>query len=109
SGQGATLNIAANTNAYTLTDEATWATFGNPGDLKTLFARDEPGLHNVYSIIRVNPERHPGLNAVDALIFADWLTSKAGHAAISSFRTNGEEGDDEDGGSLFQPERQLAG
>lgn len=101
SGQGATLNIAANTGAYTLTDEATWATFGNPGSLETLFSEGEPALDNVYSIIRVNPKRHPGLNAEDALIFADWLTSKAGQAAISSFKT--------DGRSLFQPIVRLAG
>lgn len=101
SGQGATLNIAANTGAYTLTDEATWATFGNSGDLETLFARDEPALGNVYSVIRVNPRRHPGLNAEGALIFTEWLTSKKGQAAISSFKAGGR--------SLFWPERRLSG
>ncbi len=105
SGQGATLNIAANTGAYTLTDEATWATFGNPGNLETLFAQDEPSLtpllDNVYSIIRVNPELHAGLNVNDAQTFANWLTSKAGQAAISSFQAGGR--------SLFQPVGRLAG
>jgi len=101
SGQGATLNIAANTGAYTLTDAATWATFGNPGQLKTLFAKDEPALGNIYSVIRVNPERHQGLNAEDALTFADWLTSKAGQSTIESFRTHGR--------SLFRPVGRLAG
>ncbi|MGI9488012.1 MAG: substrate-binding domain-containing protein [Geminicoccaceae bacterium] len=105
SGQGATLNIAVNTEAYTLTDEATWATFGNPGNLETLFADDEsthdPLLDNVYSIIRVNPGRHPGLNAKDALSLADWLTSKAGQAAILSFKAGGR--------SLFRPVSRLAG
>lgn len=101
SGQGATLNIAANTSAYTLTDEATWATFGNPGGLQELLARDEPLLRNIYSVIRVNPERHSGLNAEGALIFADWLTSEAGQAAISSFKAGGR--------SLFRPAGRLAG
>ncbi|MEM8949387.1 MAG: substrate-binding domain-containing protein [Pseudomonadota bacterium] len=101
SGQGATLNIAANTSAYTLTDEATWATFGNPGNLETLFSNDEPALDNVYSLIRVNPDRHPGLNAADATTLADWLTSKAGQAVISSFRV--------DGRALFRPINRLAG
>lgn len=101
SGQGATLNIAANTGAYVLTDEATWATFGNPGDLATLYTGDEPLLDNVYSVIRVNPERHLGLNAEGALIFADWLTSKAGQAAIESFKAGGRK--------LFRPIGQLAG
>lgn len=101
SGQGATLNIAANTDAYMLTDEATWATFGNPGNLEVLHAGDEPALHNVYSIIRVNPERYPGLNAEDALIFSDWLASKAGQEAITSFRA----GDHQ----LFRPVTGLSG
>lgn len=101
SGQGATLNIAANTGAYTLTDEATWATFGNRGDLQALYAREEPALRNIYSIIRVNPKRHPGVNAEDALTFADWLTSETGKAAILSFKVGGK--------SLFQPESRLAG
>ena len=117
SGQGATLNITVNFGAYTLTDEATWATFGNPGDLETLFDDRGPrtetapdqagdpgldsGLDNVYSVIRVNPERHPGINAEDALVFADWLTSKAGQAAIASFTAGGR--------TLFQPMSRLAG
>ncbi|MEZ5930916.1 MAG: substrate-binding domain-containing protein [Alphaproteobacteria bacterium] len=101
SGQGATLNIAANTGAYVLTDEATWTTFGNPGDLEVLLAGDDPALDNFYSVIRVNPERHPGLNAEAALTFADWLTSKAGQAVIESFKV--------DGRSLFQPISDLSG
>lgn len=101
SGQGATLNIAANTNAYTLTDDATWATFSNPGALRLLFGKDEPVLRNLYSVIRVNPERHAELNARDALAFADWLTSKAGQSAILSFRVNDR--------SLFRPASELSG
>jgi tungstate transport system substrate-binding protein len=101
SGQGATLNIAANTNAYTLTDEATWATFGNPGGLEALVDKDDPALDNLYSVIRVSPERHAGLNADGALAFADWLTSKAGQSAILSFRV----GDH----PLFRPVSDLSG
>jgi tungstate transport system substrate-binding protein len=101
SGQGATLNIAANLGAYVLTDEATWATFGNRGDLDVLFSQDEPSLRNVYSVIRVNPERYSMVNAEDALTFADWLTSAAGQAAIRSFKANGR--------ALFRPAADLAG
>ena len=101
SGQGASLNIAANIQAYTLTDEATWRTFRNPVGLRLLFRRDEPALRNLYSVIRVNPERHGTLNADGAIIFADWLTSKAGQSSIASFKL--------DGRSLFQPAGRLAG
>ncbi|MEL6964420.1 MAG: substrate-binding domain-containing protein [Pseudomonadota bacterium] len=101
SGQGATLNIAANTNAYTLTDDATWATFSNPGALELHVDKDEPALRNLYSIIRVNPERHAGLNVQDALAFTDWLTSKSGQSAILSFQVNGR--------PLFRPVGDLSG
>lgn len=101
SGQGATLNIAANTGAYVLTDEATWQTFGNPGGLRVVFSRHEPALDNPYSVIRTNPRNHHGLNVEGALTFADWLTSKAGQAAIAGFKV--------DGRSLFRPADQLAG
>lgn len=100
-GQGATLNIAANTGAYVLTDEATWATFGNRGQLDLLYDGSEAAMNNVYSVIRVNPKRHPGVNAEGARLFADWLTSKAGRAAISSFKF--------DGRLLFWPEGEAAG
>lgn len=88
-GQGATLNIAVNLNAYCLVDEATWVTFKNHGNLKLLFDRDDAQMNNLYSIILVNPDRFPGVNGSDAAIFADWLTSPEGSGAINSFKTNG--------------------
>lgn len=103
SGQGATLNIAVNLGAYCLTDEATWATFRNRGELITLFDRNERLLDNSYSIILVNPERFPKVNHTGATAFADWLTSDAGGAVISSFRIAGKQ--------LFQTgsKKRLAG
>jgi tungstate transport system substrate-binding protein len=101
SGQGATLNIAANTNAYTLTDEATWITFGNPGKLRALFTKDDPALRNLYSVIRVNPEQHGTINVEGAMILADWLTSKAGQGSITSFQVMGR--------TLFEAADPLAG
>jgi tungstate transport system substrate-binding protein len=44
-GMGATLNIAAAMNAYTLTDRATWANFKNRQDLEILTDGD-PALFN---------------------------------------------------------------
>ena len=40
SGMGATLNLAAEMGAYTLTDRATWLTFGNKRNLMVLFEGD---------------------------------------------------------------------
>ena len=62
SGQGATLNIAANTGAYTLTDDATWATFGNPGELGVLYPKegDGPPRPGARPGTRQCLQRHPG-------------------------------------------------
>ncbi len=91
SGQGATLNIAVNLGAYCLTDEATWASFKNRGDLETLFDRDDALMDNLYSIILANPERFPKTNNRGAVSFADWLTSPEGREAITSFSVNGKQ------------------
>ena len=46
---GATLNIAAGKNAYTVTDRATWISFRNKSDLDILF-EGHPALFNQYGI-----------------------------------------------------------
>ena len=55
---GATLNIAAEMQAYALTDRGTWISFKNRGGLEVLFEGD-PALFNHYGVILVNPEKHP--------------------------------------------------
>lgn len=88
SGMGATLNLSQALDAYTLTDRGTWITFGNKGDLTMLFAGD-PALFNPYSIILVNPARHPYAKTELARQFADWLTSDTGQNAIGRFSIMG--------------------
>jgi tungstate transport system substrate-binding protein len=90
SGMGATLNVASSMAGYTLTDRASWVSFGNKGELEILVEGDER-LHNPYSVIVVNPERHPHVRASEAQIFVDWLTSARGQAAIDAFRIDGEQ------------------
>ncbi len=85
SGMGATLNFAAAQGAYTITDRATWLGFRNRDQLSILVQRDSR-MFNPYGVILVNPNRHPNVKYADAKAFADWLTSSAGRAAISSFR-----------------------
>ncbi len=89
SGMGATLNVAASRNAYTLTESGTWTSFGNRGHLAVLVA-DDPRLNNPYAVIVVSPARHPYVNADDAGAFADWLTSPEGQRAIADFAVAGE-------------------
>ena len=89
-GMGPTLNVAAGLNAYTLTDRATWANFKNRQDLEIL-AEGDPALFNPYGSILVNPAKWPHVKAAEAKTWHEWLTSKAGLDAITSYRINGEE------------------
>ncbi|MEE9453050.1 MAG: substrate-binding domain-containing protein [Paracoccaceae bacterium] len=88
SGMGTTLNFASAADAYTISDDGTWTTFHNHGDLVQLFAGDET-LFNPYGIILVNPERYAHVNYQSARIFSDWLTSPAGQEAIGAFIVDG--------------------
>lgn len=90
SGMGATLNTAGAMNGYTLTDRASWVSFGNKGDLEILVEGDSR-LHNPYTAIVVNPERHPHVHAREAQAFVDWLVSAQGQALIAAFRVDGQQ------------------
>jgi tungstate transport system substrate-binding protein len=98
-GMGPTLNIAAGLNAYTLTDRATWANFKNRQELEILTEGD-PALFNPYGSILVNPSKWPHVKAAEAKAWHEWLTSKPGLDAISSYRVDGEQ--------LFFPPRSAA-
>ena len=89
-GMGPTLNISAGMNAYTLTDRATWANFKNRQNLEILVEGD-PALFNPYGSILVNPAKWPNIRAADAKIWHEWLTTKPGLDAITSYKINGEE------------------
>ena len=90
SGMGATLNTAGAMDGYTLTDRASWASFGNKGDLRILVEGDAR-LHNPYTAIVVNPARHPHVRAPEAQAFIDWLTSQEGQALIAAYRVDGQQ------------------
>jgi tungstate transport system substrate-binding protein len=89
-GMGPTLNIAAVMNAYTLTDRATWANFKNRQSLEILVEGDTV-LLNPYGSILVNPAKWPQVKIGDAKIWHEWLTTKRGLDAITSYKINGEE------------------
>ena len=89
-GMGATLNMAAELPAYTLTDRATWLAFRNPREL-ALLVEGDPGLRNPYGVLVVNPALHPHVKVELATRFADWLTGSAGRAAIEAFRIDGKQ------------------
>lgn len=90
SGMGATLNMAGAMDAYTLSDRATWLTFGNKQNLKVLVEGD-PRLFNQYGVIAINPARHQTVNQEGARLFIDWLTGEKGQSQIARFKVNGQQ------------------
>jgi len=85
SGMGASLNMAAASDGYLLTDRATWLAFKNRGGLKILVEGDKR-LFNPYGVILVNRARHARVKAQAGQKFIDWLTGPEGQAAIAGFR-----------------------
>lgn len=91
-GMGATLLAANELGAYTLTDRGTYLAmrdrlpeleivFGGT----TLEGNPDPALLNRYSVIPVNPERHPHVEHEGARAFALWLLAPETQAAIGRF------------------------
>jgi tungstate transport system substrate-binding protein len=87
---GPTLNTAAAMNAYTLSDRGTWLSFKNRADLTVLVEGDKR-LFNQYSVILVNPEKHPHVKVTPAQRFIEWIVSPAGQSAIAAYRIEGEQ------------------
>lgn len=84
-GMGATLTMANEQGAYTLSDRATYLARKLEGlDLEILTEGDSR-LFNPYGVIAVNPERYPTVNAAGAAAFIDWLTSLETQQLISQF------------------------
>jgi len=87
-GMGATLRIAAEKQAYTLTDRATWLALADAGGLVPLVEGDAR-LRINYGVMVVSAAKHPGVKAALAEQLASWLTSEAGRSAIAQFRVAG--------------------
>ncbi|MBZ2209284.1 substrate-binding domain-containing protein [Massilia soli] len=89
-GMGEVLTMAAELQAYTLTDRATYATYKARTGLAVLVEGDTR-MHNPYGVIAVNPARHPGVNYKGAKALIDWLTSAEGQQRIVTFRPAGQQ------------------
>jgi len=89
-GMGPALNIAAQSDAYVLTDRGTWLGFKNRGNLAVLVEGDQR-LFNQYGVIVVNPAKHPHVKVQLAQAFADWVLSPAGQQTIASYKVAGEQ------------------
>ena len=96
-GMGATLKIASEKEAYTLTDRATYLANRATLDLAILFAGDK-ALLNMYHVIVVNPAKWTKVNAAGARAFASFLLSPETQTLIGQF------GIEKFGQSLFIPD-----
>ncbi|MGH7424441.1 MAG: substrate-binding domain-containing protein, partial [Candidatus Methylomirabilales bacterium] len=83
-GMGATLGIASQKQAYTLTDRATFLNLQKTLGLEILLEGD-PVLLNPYSVMEVNPAKRPKANHAGARTFSDFLISEEGRALIKDF------------------------
>lgn len=89
-GMGEVLNMAAQMNAYTLSDRATYGAYRAKTGLDIVLAGDTR-MFNPYGIIAVNPKKYPTTNYTDATKLIEWITSPAGQQAIADFKVNGEQ------------------
>jgi tungstate transport system substrate-binding protein len=89
-GMGPALNMGAASNAYVLTDRATWLNFKNRGDLAILVEGDQR-LFNQYGVMLVSAAKHPQVKTAEGQKFVDWLTGVTGQAAIASYKIGGEQ------------------
>jgi tungstate transport system substrate-binding protein len=95
-GMGATLGIANERNAYTITDRGTLLALANRVSLPILIEGDR-ALLNIYSVLEVNPSNGPRINTAGGKAFADFMVAPQTQNVIKSF------GVEKFGQSLFVP------
>ena len=90
-GMGATLGIANERNAYTITDRGTYLALRNTVSplrnrvsLRILIEGDR-ALLNIYSVVEVNPANGPRINSVGGKAFADFMVAPQTQNVIRNF------------------------
>ena len=97
-GMGATLQMASEMGAYTLTDRATWLTLSKDRRINLpAVCEKAPDLLNYYGVIAVNPARHPHVNVEGGQAFVDWMLKDSTQKLIGQY------GVAEYGDALFTP------
>jgi tungstate transport system substrate-binding protein len=95
-GMGATLNVASQKGAYTLTDRGTFLALRRRLNLDILVEKGK-ALLNIYHVLEVNPARFPKVNQAGARALADFLVAPATQKVVETF------GVDRFGQPLFFP------
>lgn len=95
-GMGPALLMAEEKQAYILSDLGTYLAMKRKLELAVCYECDE-SMRNVYSVIVVNPARHPKVRSEAARQFARWILSPPVQIRIAEFKVSGE--------TLFQPLR----
>lgn len=83
-GMGATLGIAQERSAYTITDRGTYLALQRRVTLPILVQGDRT-LLNVYSVLEVNPANGLRVNAAGGKAFADFIVSPEAQKLIKNF------------------------
>jgi tungstate transport system substrate-binding protein len=81
---GATLTLADDRKAYTLTDRGTYLAFQKRVQLPILVQGDKV-LLNVYSVMEVNPANGPRVNTAGGKAFADFMVAPDTQAVIKTY------------------------
>ena len=91
-GMGRTLMAADEKSGYTLTDRGTYIALVANGKVSLKIQGPRGGrLHNPYSVIAVNPKRHPHVKFDLAVKYINFLTSGEGQGIIRDFRLMGKQ------------------
>ncbi|HVH67555.1 MAG TPA: substrate-binding domain-containing protein [Gemmatimonadales bacterium] len=96
-GMGATLQLADEKRAYTLTDRATYLAWRDKLQLVPIVEGDEL-FYNVYHVLELNPRNAARINLAGGKAFADFIVSPEAQALIGQF------GKARFGTSLFVPD-----
>ena len=83
-GMGACITMAAEKQAYVLTDKATFLAHEQNSRLKLLLERSDE-MKNTYSLIAVSPAKWPDTNIEGANAFIEWMKSGEGQALIARY------------------------
>ena len=91
-GMGKTLTFAAEKEGYTLSDRGTYIKykFGRKKGIELeIMCAGDPFLNNPYSVIPINPQKHPHVKYDLAQQFAEWMISVKGQTIIQNYRLLG--------------------